>query len=92
MSVKEQSFLAKHKKEVFIVLIAILMLIFIIQNSGSISFRILFFEFPVSLIFLIGLFYGLGMLTVWIRYYSVVREKDKRIKELEDQLKPPTVL
>jgi uncharacterized integral membrane protein len=88
MSQKEQSFFAKNKKEILISLIALLMLIFIIQNSAPIEFKVLFFKFPVSLIFLIALFYGMGMLTVWIKFYFVVKEKDKKIKELEERLKP----
>ena len=85
---KEENFIIKYKKELLIGFIAVLMLIFIVQNSDEIEFQMLFIRLKISLIFLITLFFGLGMLTVWIRYYFITKEKNKKIKELEEKLNP----
>lgn len=84
---KEESFIVKYRKEILIVLIAILMLVFIVRNSHQIEFYLIFFPVKISVIFLIALFFGLGMLTVWIRYHFSNKEKDKRYKEMEERLK-----
>ena len=84
---KEENFILKYKKEILIGIIAFLMLVFIIQNAEEIEFQILFIRMRISLIFLIALFYGLGLLTMFIRYHFVLKEKNKKIKELEKKVK-----
>lgn len=84
---KEESFILKYKKEILIGFIAFLMLVFIVQNAEEIQFQIIFIDMKISLIFLITLFYGMGLLTMFIRYHSVLKEKNKKIKELEKQVK-----
>lgn len=84
---KEESFIVKYKKELLIGLIAVLMLIFIVQNSQQIEFGLIFFRVKISVIFLIALFYGLGLLTMWIRFHYSNKAKEKRYKEMEELLK-----
>lgn len=84
---KEESFLIKYRKEILIGIIAILMLVFIVQNSEEIEFQMIFVRLNISLIFLIALFFALGMLTMWIRFHAVVKDKNKIITDLEKRLK-----
>lgn len=84
---KEEVFIVKYKKEILIGLIAFLMMVFIVQNSAKIPFYILWIKIEISTIFLITLFFGMGLLTMYIRYYYILKEKNKKIKELEKQIK-----
>ena len=84
---KEESFIVKYRKEIVIAVIALLMLLFIIFNAEKIEFSLVFFSISISKIFLIALFFALGMLTVWVRNYSLNKEKNNRIKDLEAKLK-----
>lgn len=84
---KEESFYKKYKKEIFIGAIALLTLIFIVQNSEQIKFQMIFFSIDISIIFLITFFFAMGALSVWIKYHFTVKEKNKKIKQLEDELK-----
>lgn len=84
---QEESFIIKYKKELGIGLIAVLMLLFIVWNAKPVEFSLVFFTIQISKIFLIALFFVLGMITVWIRFRASNKEKDKRIKELEEKLK-----
>ncbi|MBX7095577.1 MAG: LapA family protein [Flavobacteriales bacterium] len=93
---KEQSFVVKYKKELLIGLIAVLMLTFIVRNSHQVDFYLVFFKVKISVIFLIALFYALGMITVWLRFHFLNKDKDKKFKQMEERLKelekqlPPT--
>ncbi|MFZ5552059.1 MAG: lipopolysaccharide assembly protein LapA domain-containing protein [Bacteroidota bacterium] len=84
---KEESFYQKYKKEIFIGTIALLTLVFIVQNSEQIPFQVVFFTINISIIFLITFFFAMGALTVWIKYYFTLKEKNKKIKQLEEELK-----
>lgn len=84
---KEQSFLAKYKKELLIGIITVISITFIAQNSAPVDFWLVFFKVNASLIFLLVLFFLLGASLVWVKYYYTLKEKDKKIKELEEQLK-----
>jgi uncharacterized integral membrane protein len=84
---KEESFIVKYRKEIIIAVIALLMLLFIVFNSEKIDFSLVFFSISISKIFLIALFFALGMLTIWVRNYSLNKEKNNRIKDLEAKVK-----
>jgi len=84
---KEENFLLKYKKEIFYGIIAIITLLFIVWNSKPQKFSLVFFSIDISPIFLITFFFGMGALTVWIKYHFLMKEKDKKIKQLEEDLK-----
>jgi uncharacterized integral membrane protein len=80
---KEESFLSKYKKELIIGIIALILLIFIVQNSGEVNFNVVVTSFNVSLIVLILFFFALGMLTAGVFGHFRRKELKKKIKELE---------
>ncbi len=87
MAQQEQSFLVRYRKEIIIAIIAVLMLVFIVQNSDKTRFHLVFYTFEVSLIFLIAFFFAMGALTIWVRYYFLKKEKDRQIEQLEARIK-----
>jgi uncharacterized integral membrane protein len=84
---KQESFFVKYKKELLIGFIAVLSITFIAQNSAPVDFWLVFFKINASLIFLLVLFFLLGASLVWVKYYFTLKEKNKKIKELEEELK-----
>lgn len=80
---QEPSFWSKYKKEIIIGVIALILLVFIVQNSGEVPFRVIFVTFNVSLIILILFFFALGILTAGVYGHFRRKELKKKIKELE---------
>lgn len=83
----EENFLLKYKKEIFYGIIGIITLLFIVWNSKPQKFSLVFFSIDISPIFLVTFFFAMGALTVWIKYHFLMKEKNKKIKQLEDELK-----
>jgi uncharacterized integral membrane protein len=80
---KEATFWQKYKKEIIIGCIAMILLVFIVQNSGEVEFWLVVTPVKVSLIILILFFYALGILTAGVYGHYRRKELKKKIKELE---------
>ncbi len=86
---KERSFienLAHYRKEIFIGIMVILVILFMVMNSQKVEFSMVFFKTEVPLIILILLFSGIGALTVGIYWYLSNRDKKVLITELKKQI------
>ena len=83
----EPSFISKYKKEILIVLIAILMILFIVMNSGDVMFSLIFWKFPIPLVILILLFFTIGLVSAWVYSYFHRKELRKKVRELESKLR-----
>ncbi len=85
MSNKEESFLSKanrYRKEIFVGILIIILLIFMIQNSHDVDFNLVFTDMDVPLIVLILGFAALGAAIVGVYWILSNRDKKRTIKDL----------
>ena len=57
--------------------------ILILQNSKEVPFHLWFWEINTSLIILLGITFGSGLLMAWLLSWSRIHQLKKRVKELE---------
>ena len=85
----EKSFLQKvkhYRKEIFVVFMAIILVIFMVQNSEDVDFDLVVTDMEVPLIVLILGFTALGAGTVGIYWFLSNRDKKRTIKEMAKEL------
>lgn len=78
--------LAHYRKEIFMGIMIILLILFMVMNSQKVEFSMVFFKTEVPLIVLILLFSGIGAATIGIYWYLSNRDKKTTIKGLHKQI------
>ena len=86
---EEKSFLEKvkhYRKEIFVGIIAIILIIFMIKNSHEVNFHLVFTKMDIPLIVLILGFTALGAGTVGIYWLISNRDKKRTIKNMAEEI------
>jgi len=75
------------KRYIVILLLSILIVVFAIQNADTVVIHLLMFKANASLSFIIILTFFIGALITLVLALQEIRRRNRRISELEDQLK-----
>lgn len=74
------------KQLIFAIVTAILAIVFALQNATSVTVKLFFWDFSMSLALLIVVLIGLGLVTGLLVMYPKVYSKNSQVKSLQKQV------
>jgi lipopolysaccharide assembly protein A len=85
-TLQDKKFTTHHVKLIILMIIAVLLVVFAIQNAQVVIIRLLFWDFAASMALALLICLISGLLLSFIYFLPLLREKDKIIKGKEKEI------